>query len=124
MSKNKITLNTAEEWTTKWRGEGRDFLAKNKLNAFLIPAEDLMEVLKELKVEKGQKYVRAYLGLTEDNTAKLAIVGTEEATDAKGNTYYKDLLPKKEDGIGVEGEGIYDLTSPCPPDCDPTSPLV
>lgn len=122
MSKNTITLQQAKDWTSRWRTEDKEGKHED-LKGFLIPADDLIEVLKELKGEKGDRYVRAYLGVNDEDTPKLVIVGTEKAVDEKGNTYYKDLLPAEAETVNADDEGIFDLTRPCPPNCDPTSVL-
>lgn len=121
MTENKITLDTAIQWTTNWRDKN------SGVKAFLIPAQDLTEVLNELKDEKGQKYVRAYLAIDEAGTEKLVIVGTQyekiTASDGKILDLEKDLLPATQDEVVAGEYGIYDFVKPCPTYCDPESPL-
>jgi len=111
---NTIDLQTAQEWAAKWRKEEGTYFEHYKVNAFNIPLEDLTQLLKE-----PLDGVRAYLGVNDDNTAKLMLVGT--TYDADTDTFY-DMLPK-EAKTKKQGE-IYDFTNPCPPGCDPTSPLT
>ena len=63
---------------------------------------------------------RAYLAI-DNGVEKLIIVGTSQEQKG-GVTIYRDLLPSN-DGVGDAGNSIYDFTQPCPPDCDPSSPL-
>ncbi|RWW98750.1 hypothetical protein [Flavobacterium cerinum] len=105
-----ITLETARKWAKRWRKAEGDYNKHHELHAFLIPKDDLLEVLAE-----GVDSVRAYLGVDENNVEKLMIVGTkyDEVTET-----YIDMLP----GGQIEGS-IYDFTRPCPPACDKKSKL-
>ena len=108
--KNIISLPEAEAWTAEWRKQN-----PGKVKAFLIPTEDLQEVLNE-RPDK----VRAYLGIEINpndgsQTDKLVLVGTR-----LDGSIYKDMLPPLQ---GSNGNYIYDFTLPCPIECDPTSPL-
>jgi len=107
---NTINLQTAQTWAKKWRKVEGNYNEHHEVHAFLIPKEDIIQLL-----EQGVDAVRAYIGVDENNVEKLMIVGTlyNAATDI-----YKDMLPNQT----PEGN-IYDFVSPCPPCCDPTSPL-
>jgi hypothetical protein len=126
---NEITLAQAVEWTTLWR-------EKNSTNckAFLIPAQDLTAVLKEmgiLTLENGvyildeeklpNAGVRAYMAIDtnvkEGNGEKILVVGTEVVD---GN--HKDIINKNSD-VEMGGSGVYDFSEPCPTTCDLNSPL-
>lgn len=101
-----ITLAQAIAWTTTWRTQN-----PNAVKAFLIPKDDLTGVLNE-----SPDAVRAYLAVDDQGEQKLVIVGTELQKDGT----YKDMLPSV---TGDNGNYIFDFTSPCPTDCDPTSSL-
>ncbi|QYJ68020.1 hypothetical protein [Flavobacterium litorale] len=107
--RNIITLQTAQKWARRWRRKEGNYNSHHELHAFLIPKEDLTQVLVE-----GVDAVRTYIGVDDDNVEKLMIVGTkyDETTDS-----YIDMTPDRSDGK------IYDFTRPCPPSCDVTSPL-
>lgn len=108
---NTISLETAQNWARRWRGEEGTYNKHHELHAFLIPKVDLMELL-----DAGTDAVRAYIGVNENNVEKLMLVGTkyDETTDI-----YIDKLPGRP---GANGN-IYDFTRPCPPFCDPESEL-
>lgn len=107
---NVISLATARAWARKWRKVEGTYNSHHELHAFLIPKEDLVEVLAQ-----NVDAVRAYLGVDANNVEKLMIVGTRynAATDT-----YVDMLPN----TSVQGD-IYDFTRPCPNCCDKDSAL-
>lgn len=112
---NAITLKEAQSWAINWRKEN-----PNMVKAFLIPNEDLIELL-GLEPGQGNGYdIRCYVGINEadlKDSPKLMIV----RVDAEG----KDLI-NPDSGLGTQddnGNDIYDLTKPCPTFCDDTSPL-
>ncbi|HET8810566.1 MAG TPA: hypothetical protein VFM65_09935 [Flavobacteriaceae bacterium] len=107
---NTISLATAQIWAKKWRKEEGTYNAHHEVHAFLIPKEDLTELLAE-----DVDAVRAYVGVDENNVEKLMIVGTKFNSETGE---YEDMVP----GGNPEGK-IYDFTTPCPPICDPASPL-
>ncbi|UGS22923.1 hypothetical protein [Flavobacterium channae] len=94
-----ITLDEAKEWTSSWRTNPPKDLAKGHL----IPGD----ALRELLATDGVVDVRAYMGVDSTGTQKLMFVGV----DVNGN----DMIDNN--------NLIYDSTKPCPPNCDPTSPL-
>ncbi len=138
---NKIPLETAIEWTAMWRDKESEYNKYHECNAFLIPLSDLQDLVKEMGNQGPDAKVRGYLGVEQvpsldpDKPAfqeKLILVGTKKCVD--GDTViYQDLIDgynpacppgaKTEDGNGEGGGGIWDFTNPCPPDCDPESPL-
>ena len=99
MSDFTITLDEAKEWATSWRTNPPKDLAKGHL----VPGG----ALRELLAIDGVVDVRAYMGVDTKGTQKLMFVGV----DAAG----KDLRD--------DNHLIYDTTQPCPPSCDPSSPL-
>jgi hypothetical protein len=137
--KNTISLETAQKWVKQWRKTCPD-----NCKAHLIPALDLTQVLKEMGILKQQPSgdfilddsklpgngVRAYLAIDEDlvkepgKGEKLVIVGTNRELDAGGKIVHRDIIylddaPMKK----PEDSGIYDVTEPCPNNCDAESPL-
>ncbi|OAB78714.1 hypothetical protein [Cochleicola gelatinilyticus] len=126
-----ISLDTAQKWTKVWRKKESNYNKHHECKAFLIPTQDLKGVLEELHEEKGQTYIRAYLGVevdpndTSKTTEKLIIVGTEKVTK-DGKTYYRDLIPKSATSykdLANPDPSIWDFSQPCPPKCDDISPL-
>ncbi|PKA84438.1 hypothetical protein ATE92_2628 [Ulvibacter sp. MAR_2010_11] len=110
---NKITLQQAINWTTNWRSS-----PSTSARAFLIPIEDLEGVVAEIKSQGAGANARAYLAI-DNGVEKLIIVGTKK--NASG--VYVDLLPANSDDVSGTGNSIWDFTEPCPPQCDPNSPL-
>ncbi len=106
---NTISLLDAETRTAEWRIQN-----PGKVKAFLIPIESLTGVL----AQKPDK-VRAYLGIKTNfdgsQEEQLIFVGA----DKKGSIYVDQLPPVQ----GDNGNHIFDLTTPCPSDCDPNSSL-
>lgn len=131
---NQITLATAITWTTKWRSDNsKSSLAK----AFLIPAEDLVGILIEMKIltsdgpgkfvldsnKMATAGIRSYMATDmneqiKTNQNKLVLVGT--TLDENGDHIDIILNPNDKNSIN---SGIYDFTNPCPSYCDPNSPL-
>lgn len=107
---NTIELDEAVKWARTWQKKEGHYNRHHEVHGFLIPKEDLTEVLAQ-----GVDAVRAYIGVDDNNVEKLMIVGTryDEATET-----FVDMLPDRD----TKGY-IYDFTRPCPPGCDPTSPL-
>lgn len=110
-NKNTIGLETARTWAKKWRKVEGTYNAHHEVHAFLIPKDDITQLLDE-----GIDAVRAYIGVDENDEEKLMFVGTKY--DAKTDTYV-DMTP-----VSVTNKGlIYDFTRPCPPFCDMSSAL-
>jgi hypothetical protein len=132
--KNPVDIADAVAWTKKWQDDN-----KSHAKAFLIPIKDLLGCMTEmgLTITKDPvtgKYVssdpnadlRAYMGIDVNDIAngfgeKLVIVGT-----VKNGTIHSDIVqggtyPKA--GVTLNGSGAYDITKPCPSDCDGLSPL-
>ncbi|MEZ4858734.1 MAG: hypothetical protein R2781_07975 [Flavobacteriaceae bacterium] len=109
----KITLQQAIDWTSNYRNA-----PVNNATAFLIPIQDLQGALAEIQGQTGSPMVRAYLA-SDNGVEKLVIVGTQE--DRSG--VYRDLLPAAGEAADAGSNSIWDFTDPCPPKCDPSSPL-
>ena len=112
---NAISLNEAQRWAKRWSKKEGDYNKHHKVNAFLIPKVDLLEVLKE-----GVDAVRAYIGVDDNGAEKLMIVGTQ--LDPKTGIYV-DMITVGEGNAENDQDEIYDFTEPCPPAGDPKSPL-
>lgn len=112
---NAIPLKTAQKWAKRWSTEEGDYNKHHHVNAFLIPKVDLLEVLKE-----GVDAVRAYIGIDDEGLEKLMIVGTKYDPTTG---IYVDMISEGVGNATVASDAIYDFTSPCPPNGDPTSPL-
>ncbi|EIA10514.1 hypothetical protein [Flavobacterium frigoris] len=124
---NSIPLKTAQKWAKRWTQREGKYNKHHELNAFLIPAVDLKELL-----EEGGTHVRAYIGVQKVKAEqkgdkptyieKLMFVGTKYNPETK---IYEDLIttPGKDVSVGEQADDIYDFTKPCPPYNDPSSPL-
>ena len=113
----KITLAEAISWTSNWRGA-----PSTSARAFLIPLVDLQGAVAEIQNQTGSPMVRAYLA-SDGGVEKLVIVGTTQETQKDGSVIYRDLLPAAGEAAGAGANSIWDFTEPCPPACDPNSPL-
>lgn len=146
MKAKQIDINDALAYAKKWQEEN-----KTHAKAHLIPANDLIACLEEMKVlvadaDGTGKYtlndttnagVRAYMGinrpkgdLPSPQTEKLLLVGT--LLDCNG--VHRDIVEgEKSSGCkncdsdtaveALTGSGVFDVTKPCPSECDVNSPL-
>lgn len=135
----EISLEIAKGWAENWRRRNPD------VKAFVIPVEDLIGVLVEMNVlksegpnkfsyhEGNQRDIRAYLGIDDNSTPHLVMLGTQKFNDDKFPTGYvhRDIYNGGVDGKkgtladngGSGGSGIFDFTEPCPTVCDNESEL-
>lgn len=113
---NSIPLKTAQKWSKRWSKQEGDYNKHHELHAFLIPKIDLLEVLRE-----DVDAVRAYIGINDEGAEKLMIVGTKYDP---GTKIYVDMITVGVGNATAQQDDIYDFTSPCPPDCDPSSPIL
>lgn len=135
----EISLEIAKGWTENWQKRNPD------VKAFLIPTEDLMGVLVEMGVlksegknqfsyhEGNQRDVRGYLGLDDNATPHMVMVGTKKFPDSRfpSGVVYRDLYNGGVDGKpgsladngGSGGSGVFDFSQPCPNVCDDQSEL-
>jgi len=122
MEVNTICLDTAVAWTTAWRSEDGTFTDHKDLKAFLIPLDDLKEVIAEPNVVN----VRAYIGVdaSNDNEPHLIIVGVnEDGEDIIYKAASTDCNDKNGTVSAGTNTGLYDFSQPCPTTCDVNSPL-
>lgn len=133
-----IPIEEAKEWAAKWQNQN-----PQHAKAFLIPMDDIISILKEMKVLEevpgDSTYtvnynpnagIRTYVAIDENvdpsvgSNEKLLIVGTElndqgiHCDIVEGGDYPKDK------SITRIGSGVFDFTTPCPNYCDPNSPLL
>lgn len=106
-----MPLNTAISYTTGWQQEilsDTTIFGGDSIFAFTIPRADFADLL---KATDSTYNFRAYLGYKANagsqNNFELMLV----AVDANG----KDVIDST--------NFIYDFTTPCPDQCDDTSPL-
>lgn len=99
-----IPLQTGVNWTTAWRNANT-----NSIKAFKIDLAEVNQMLQEV----GTTSIRLYFGL-DGGVEKLVLV----AVDANG----QDIINPTVNGQLVSG--TYDFCDPCPPTCDPLSPLM
>jgi hypothetical protein len=115
-----IPLWRAKEMVANWQLSPA-FLATGKFKAFRIPAEEINQ-FKEMYNDDGVG-VRAYIGLEKRDDSielrynlKLIFVATKKQETFP--PYYSDIISV------INGEEVaFDLSSPCPTDCDDSSPL-
>jgi hypothetical protein len=130
---NPVDIDDAIAWTKKWQRENSDHA-----KAFLIPIQDLLGCMTEMGLtitkDASGKYVssdpdadlRAYIGIDEKQLAtgfgeKLVIVGT-----VKNGTIHSDIVKGGDyptEKATIIGSGAFDITKPCPNNCDELSPL-
>lgn len=129
---NTISLETAQEETTRWRRflavESKDFKMDTINRGAFIPFEDLFELKRLHDKNHDIIGVRAYFALDEiqkDGTplhhVKLILVPVK-----KGGRCGKDIVEvsiDSNDSKSREMSSIYDFTMPCPDYCDETSAL-
>lgn len=98
-----IPLQTAENWTAAWQAAN-----PNSIKAFKIDIAEVNDMLQEA----GTTSIRLYFGL-DAGVEKLVLV----AVNANG----QDIINPTVGGKVISG--TYDFCEPCPPTCDPSSPL-
>ncbi|HEY4618256.1 MAG TPA: hypothetical protein VIH09_08695 [Flavobacterium sp.] len=124
---NAISLKKAQKWAKRWVKMEGNYNKHHKLNAFLIPAVDLKELLDE-----GGTHVRAYIGVQKIKASvkgekptyieKLMFVGTK--LDSETGVYVDQInFSTDMESNQAEADGIYDFSTPCPPAGDAESPL-
>lgn len=99
-----IPLQTAVTWTTNWRNANA-----NSVKAFKINIDEVNDML----LESGTNAIRLYFGL-DNGVEKLVLVAVNSAgQDIINPTVGREVI-----------SGTYDFCDPCPPTCDPYSPLM
>ncbi len=99
-----IPLQTAVDWTTAWRGANPSSIRAFKIN--LAEVNDMVQ-------EAGANSIRLYFGL-DGGVEKLVLVAVTS----------NDLDIINPTVAGQTISGTYDFCEPCPPTCDPLSPLM
>lgn len=115
-----IPLEDAQEMICNWR-KSNAYKETGKFKAFHIPYTEINEFM-EMYKGKGVG-VRAYIGLANpeeeqilSTNLKLIFVATEEALFPV--PFSKDIISE------IDGKKVaFDLSTPCPIDCDIYSPL-
>ncbi|MFZ7114531.1 MAG: hypothetical protein ACO1G9_04045 [Bacteroidota bacterium] len=115
-----IPLSKAIEMVANWQSS-EAFQMTGGFKAFRIPAEEINQ-FKEKYNDEGVG-VRAYIGLEAVGEAnelvhnlRLIFVATKK--EETFPPYYSDIISI------IDGEKVaFDLSSPCPTDCDMSSPL-
>lgn len=135
---NGVNIEDAEEWTKAWQANCKD-VAK----AFLIPMEDILELLTELKVlqpdgngnlfTNGTDYpmdgLRVYNGLIMDPNNPTSVAKAEKKIVLVGTVNVdgedQDQVENSKDSPKVElsGSGAFDFGMPCPKRCNKNSSL-
>ncbi|MEO1032182.1 MAG: hypothetical protein AAFX55_12295 [Bacteroidota bacterium] len=131
-----VPVKQAQGWLKEWQAANA-----NCAKAFLIPATDLVAMLTEMGVvtedSKGNLIVgstvnqgiRAYVGINPDKNRRSMPEGFGNSLFLAGTKgvdgVHKDIV---EGNTGVNlgsmiGTGVYNFATPCPSNCDITSPL-
>lgn len=107
MAQNTITLQEAQAWAQNWNDKKLDFFSRDDLKAFSIDQQIIMDALAPV----GVVGIRTYLGLDDNLTPHLMIVGI----DVNGN----DVINEQ------SGYHIYNYSAPCPQQsCSSSSPTI
>lgn len=130
-----IPIEKAKQWTEKWQQAH-----PSESKAFLIPIDDLLNCLREMKVitktdgsivinDIPNAGVRAYMAIDSRQKTvkkeKLLMVATR--IDKKG--IHRDIVADEKNAPGInapgimDGSGVFDFSQPCPNTCDTNSPL-
>ncbi len=135
-----VPLSQAQDWVTQWIDTntiGNTSFKPTDLRAFVVRRSDFVQLLAQTETE----YVRMYIGLKPNPDSKngqepcliLASAAVKGTTmlhyegDDKDNII--DLIGEQKvynlrEGIEVsENYQVFDVSRPCPPICDPKSPL-
>ncbi|MES2373589.1 MAG: hypothetical protein V4557_13495 [Bacteroidota bacterium] len=111
------SLKAAKEWTSNWRHWmlGKGVPPQDVLKGFFIPISDILNLAQEAELLNG---ARLYMALTDKNdpaSVKVVLVRVGQ--------HGEDIIEPIQNGNNKTGEDedytIYDVTSPCPPLCDP-----
>lgn len=107
-----IDLDLALGYAKRWR-HSKDLYAHEKLHGFHVSITDFEAMLGE-----NATGVRLYLGLDDQNNAKIMFVGTILTTHADGSITFDDMLKDTK----MSGK-VYDFSMPCPRECSSVSPF-
>ncbi|MBK0379125.1 hypothetical protein [Mucilaginibacter segetis] len=107
-------IQLAENWRNYLVTSQQEF----NIKSFSIPIIDFKNIL---LYNPDAEAVRAYIGLESPNdpkTAKLMLVPVVDGKDILV------IVPDTDGGVGGDGQSnVYDMTQPCPPECDTESDL-
>ena len=102
---HNLDLQDAINWTESWRRK-----YPNSVKAFSVEFSEIVAI----QAETGAVCFRAYFGLDSTGAEKLILVGVNSAGEDIINPVVDNQIKS----------GTYDFNAPCPPTCDPGSPLM
>jgi hypothetical protein len=115
-------LKQAQKDTERWR-------AAHRVDAFAVDRQELMDIISEAPDEVDT--IRVYFGLTEDGYEKMFLVAAKKVVmtteeDGEEIIVIRDLIDQNAvaHSDGSVEYFVYDFSTPCPPTCDETSPLM
>lgn len=138
-----VSIDDAKSWINTWVNENpvnKEAFKPTDLRAFVVRRSDFVELLNQVDTE----YVRMYVGLKPNSDSKsgcepclvlasaaLKWTTVPETTDYDGadRDNIVDLIGEQtvfsidQDKEGTANYEVFDVTRPCPPICDPSSPL-
>ena len=108
MGNFKYPIEIARRDVDRWR-------QTSKINGFAVKKAELREIMDA----NGMEDMTCYFGLNELGEMKMFMVADKSVgvAGADGDTVSVGA------GNDNADEFVYDFTSPCPPTCDPNSPL-
>ncbi|WP_139924024.1 hypothetical protein [Hymenobacter sp. DG01] len=111
---NNDALSQASAWTRNYRNQNF-----GGIKGHCLPAETLQAILSQ----EGCVGVRAYYGLTDDNTPKLILVGYDtNDNDILSNTISAARSSVEAESVAGTSQVAIDLP-PCPPCCSVENPI-
>jgi hypothetical protein len=109
----EIPLGEGMRLTRAWAEKGKFY------KAFLLDASELRDVL----AEKKASYIRVYFGWDDEQepgrNERLIMVPADDL----GNDMLPDSSSLDDATLESSNSNVFDFTLPCPPTCDPKSPL-
>jgi hypothetical protein len=133
--KNVITLDEALTRTNYWRQAIKQYFSNGggpAPHGFVIPLEDVLELSENYK-DQGIVGVRAYFTLSAaeepdgppPNQVSAILVPVKAGPDNPGGEQvFLDIIINVPSLTGDDDTvSVYDVTRPCPPCCDASSPL-
>ena len=101
MDRNRITLEKAQEWASRWNSNLNVLVG---VKAFKIKGYNFQQLLAQSETVD----IRTYIGINDEGEPTLISVGV----DAQGN----DMID--------ENHHIYDFSEPCPKCCSAGNTLI
>ena len=127
-----VEPGVAEQLTLNWRefyADATGTAPEDAFRGFKIPLEDLLKIVEIAQKDAKINAVRAYLALGRE-LENGQVPGSQDihillVPVAENGGTGKDILqvPEVIDSKTVMVSSIYDFTTPCPAQCDFTSPL-